>query len=162
MDLSSSTNWSLIYEQTLSGSNLNNFLIPDSFSSGIIGVYISTPASKPTWHTGGYINQLVQTNLIDGSSDWNSFSQRLSLGGNIVIFPVSFASYQLQFSFPVWFKNAFISVWAYTGTTNDLPSSELATVVSDVASIISDVATIAQQVNNLITVVNAIRLLVGG
>ena len=73
-----------------------------------------------------------------------------------------FASYQLQFSFPVWFKNAFISVWAYTGTTNDLPSSELATVVSDVTSIISDVATIAEQVNNLITIVNAIRLLVGG
>lgn len=114
MDLSSPTNWSLIYEKTISSSNLNNFLIPDTFSSSIIGVYISTSASKPTWHTGGYINQLVQTNLID-STNWNSFSQRLSLGGNIVIFPVSFTVYQLQFSFPAWFSNAFISVWAYTG-----------------------------------------------
>ncbi|MEH1785879.1 MAG: hypothetical protein V7L23_09935 [Nostoc sp.] len=162
MDLSSPTNWNLIYEQTLSGSSLNNFLIPESFSSGIIGVYISTSTSKPTWHTGGYINQLVQTNLIDGSSDWNSFSQRLSLGGNIVIFPVPFATYKLQFSFPVWFKNAFVSVWAYTGTTSDLPTSEIATVVSEVAGIISDVATIAEKLNDLIAIVNAIRVIVGG
>ncbi len=117
MDLSFSSDWSLIYEQTLSGSNLSNFLIPDTFSSGIIGVYISTQTSKLTWHTGGYINQLVQTNLINGSNDWNSFSQRLSLGGNIVIFPVAFVSYRLQFSFPYYFPNAFISVWAYTGVT---------------------------------------------
>ncbi|MEH2458641.1 hypothetical protein [Nostoc sp.] len=115
MDLSLLANWSLIFEQTLSSSNLSNFLIPTSFSSQIIAVYISTSSAKATWHTGGWINQLVETNLVNGSTTWNSFSQRLSLSGNIVFFPRDFASYQLQFSFPVWFPNAFISIWAYTG-----------------------------------------------
>lgn len=115
MDLSSPTNWSLIYEQTLSGDNLDNFLIPDIFSSNIVAIYITTSSSKSTWHTGGWINQLVQTNLIGVSTSWNSFSQRLALGGNIVFFPRDFANYQLQLSFPVWFPNAFISIWSYIG-----------------------------------------------
>ncbi|MBN3897104.1 MAG: hypothetical protein HWQ41_18050 [Nostoc sp. NOS(2021)] len=79
-----------------------------------------------------------------------------------MIFPVSFASYQLRFSFPVWFPNAFISIWTYTGAIDESPTGELAKTVSDVASIISDVATIAEQLNNLMTIVNTIRLLVGG
>jgi len=115
IDLSSVTDWSLIFQETLSSSNLPNLLISDSFSSQILGVYISVPSSKPTWYTGAWINQLVKTNLIDSSASWNSFSQRLSLGGNIVIFPTDFASYQLKFSFPVYFQNAFISIWAYIG-----------------------------------------------
>ncbi|MHC5613763.1 MAG: hypothetical protein ACYTXA_22880, partial [Nostoc sp.] len=60
MDLSIPGNWSLIFEQTLSGSNLSNFLIPATFSSGILGIYIITPSAKKTWYTGGYVNQLVQ------------------------------------------------------------------------------------------------------
>ncbi len=162
MDLSVANNWSLIFEQTLSGDNLSNFLIPDTFSSGILGIYIVTPGARKTWYTGGYVNQLVQTNLVDDSTQWTSFSQRLSLGGNVLIFPVSFASYQLRFSFPVWFQSSFISIWAYTGPVDESPDGELVNVVSDVAKIITDVTTIAEQVGNLITIVNAIRLIVGG
>ncbi|MHC5860731.1 hypothetical protein [Nostoc sp.] len=154
MDLSSSADWNLIFEQTLT-SDLENVSIPTSFTSNIIAVYILTSTSKPTWFTGGWVNQLVPTGLIDSSPTWNIYSQRLLLGKNILIFPESLASYNLQFSFPYYFPNAFLSVWEYIGATNDSPSGEL-------VKIVSDVATIAQQVNNLITVVNAIRLLVGG
>ncbi|MHC5818394.1 MAG: hypothetical protein ACYT04_21505, partial [Nostoc sp.] len=89
-----------------------------TFSSGILGIYIITPSAKKTWYTGGYVNQLVQTNLVDNSTQWTSFSQRLSLGGNVLIFPISFASYQLRFSFPVWFESSFISISSYNGQTN--------------------------------------------
>ncbi len=114
LDLSSAANWSLIYDATLSGSNLSKFLIPSSFSNQIIAVHISTQSPKPTWFTGGWINQIVQTNLVNDSTIWNSFSQRLYLGGNIIIFPTNFASYQLQFSFPAWFSSASLSIWSYT------------------------------------------------
>jgi hypothetical protein len=56
----------------------------------------------------------------------------------------------------------FLSVWEYTGTDTQSSTGELVNVVADVAKIITDVATIAEQVGNLITVVNSIRLLVGG
>ena len=162
MDLSNPSDWTLRYQNTISDSNLPNFLVPFSFNAQIIALHIYTSGDKPTWYTAGYVNQLVSTNLVSSTTVWSAFSQRTLLGGSILFLPNNFASYQLQFSFPYWFPDAYLSVWEYTGSVDDSPTGELARVVNDVASIINNVTTIAEQVNNLITIVNAIRVLLGG
>ena len=115
MDLSNPSNWSLNYQQTISGSNLPDFLVPFSFNAQILAVHIYTSGDKPTWHTAGWMNQLVETNLVSSSSVWSAFSQRTLLGGNIVFLPNNFSSYQLQFSFPRWFPDAYLTIWSYLG-----------------------------------------------
>ncbi|OYE04746.1 hypothetical protein [Nostoc sp. 'Peltigera membranacea cyanobiont' 232] len=161
MDLSNASNWSLVYEQTLT-SGLRLFTMPTSLSSNIVAVYILTPNPKPTWFTGAWVNQLIPTGLIDSSNSWNINSERILLGKNVLIFPQSLSTYNLQFSFPAYFPSVFLSVWEYTGTDSQSSTGELATVVSEVATIVNNVATIAEQVANLITIVNAIRALLGG
>jgi|GEM_PF-2227592 len=163
MDLSSSSDWNLTFEQTLSGSDLNGFLVPNNFSSQVLAIYISTSASKPTWYTGGYVNQLVSTGLVSDNLNWNCFYQRLLLGGNIVFFPNNLSSYQLQFNFPIWFPNAFLSIWSYTGqvVNSDSIIGQINSTIQDILTLTNNVAAIAQQIANIITIINAIRAIVG-
>jgi len=115
MDLSSPLNWNLVFEQNLTP-DLRTFTIPTFLSSNIIAVYVLTSGSKPTWFTGGWVNQLVPTALIDNSFSWNIYTQRILLGKNIITFPQSLPVYQLQFTLPSYFLNTFLGVWEYTGT----------------------------------------------
>jgi len=138
MDLSSSDDWSLIYEQTLSGSQLPNFLIPANFTSQILAIYISVPNASSTWHTGGWLNQQPQTaELVDSSTTWNSYSKRLSLGGNIISFPNEFDSYEIEINFPKWFDSVFIAIWQYSGFLN----SEI-TTIDTIATNVSEIFTL--------------------
>jgi hypothetical protein len=161
MNLYSPSDWGLVYEENLTpGPGL--FTMPILLNSNIVAIYITTPTPKPTWFTGAWVNQLIATGLIDSSTTWTINSNRILLGKNVIVFPQSLSIYALQFSFPRYFPNVFLSVWEYTGTDTQSSTGELATVVSDVAKIITNVATIAEQVGNLTTILNGIRLLVGG
>jgi hypothetical protein len=161
MDLSNASNWSLVYEETLTRQP-GLFTMPILLSSNIVAIVVTTPSPKPTWFTGAWVNQLIPTGLIDSSTTWSIGSNRILLERNVLVFPQSLSNYALQFSFPAYFPTVFLSVWEYTGPDTQSGAGELAAVVSQVASIVNDVATIAQQVGNLITVVDAIRILVGG
>jgi len=163
MDLSQSSDWSLSFEQTLTGSNLSNFLVPVQFTSQIIGVYISTSAAKPTWHRAGWISQLVPTNLISTTVNWIAYNDVTLLGGNVIIFPDNFSSYQLQFSFPVYFPNAFLSIYSYSGTvtTPDTLLGQINSTISDILTLTTNVANIAQQIQNIITIITGIAAILG-
>jgi len=161
MDLSNGSNWSLVYEQTLTRQP-GLFTMPILLSSNIVAIVVTTPSPKPTWFTGAWVNQLIATGLIDSSTTWSIGSNRILLERNVLVFPQSLSSYALHFSFPAYFPTVFLSVWEYTGTDSQSSTGELAKVVNDVASIINNVTTVAEQVNNLITIVNAIQELIGG
>jgi hypothetical protein len=165
MDLSQSSDWNLSFEQTLMGSDLNNFLVPINFSAQILAIYISTPQQKPTWYTGGWINQLVtMPELVTSSTVWSAYTRRLLLGGNTLLLPNEFSTYQLQIDFPVYFQTAFISIWSFTGALDNDQSilAQVNNTVSDVVTLTENVGQIAEQVQNIITVINVIRTLVGG
>ena len=111
MDLTSAS-WTLNYQNTIEASTPFDYLVPVDFTSQTLAIHLYSSADKPTWHTAGYLNQLVLTNLISSSAVWSAYSQRLLIGGNIIFFPNDFSSYQLQFSFPRWFPDAYISIWS--------------------------------------------------
>lgn len=161
MDLSNASNWSLVYEETLTRQP-GLFTMPILLSSNIVAIVVTTPSPKPTWFTGAWVNQLIPTGLIDSSTTWSIGSNRILLERNVLVFPQSLSNYALQFSFPAYFPTVFLSVWEYTGTDTQSPTGELATVVSEIATIVNNVATIAEQVGNIVTIVNTILTLVGG
>lgn len=115
MDLSNGANWELFYEENLTRQP-GLFTIPLSLSANVVAIYITTPNPKLTWFTGAWVNQLISTGLIDSYGTWCIYSQRILLGRSVLIFPQSFSSYNLQFSFPAYFSSMFLSVWEYTGS----------------------------------------------
>lgn len=114
MDLSSPNDWIGPYDFYRPSPNAP-ILFPMSFSAAIIAVNVQTTNSKPTWATGGWLSQVVAISL-GAQGSWISFSERMRLGGNIVTFPTSYTSYQMQFSFPSWFSDGMISIWEYKGS----------------------------------------------
>lgn len=163
MDLSQSTDWNLTFEQTLSSSDLPNFLVPSEFSSQVVAVFISTSGSKPTWYRAGYLRQIVPTGLISSTSEFCSFDQLMLLGGNVVFFPNNFNNYQIRIIFPFYFPNAFLSIYSYTGTivTSDGILGQINSAISDILTLTTNVANIAQQIANIITIITNIAALLG-
>lgn len=135
MDLSQSANWSLAFENTLSGSSPISVIVP-ALTSQVLAVYVSTPSQQDTWYTGGWLNQQPQTaQLVDSTTTWNSYSKRLSLGGNIICFPNQFDLYEIEISFPRWFETVFITIWQYVGSQDTSGISTIDTIASSVSKI---------------------------
>jgi hypothetical protein len=165
MNLFDASKWELIDETTLSNSfQLANYQLPILLSRPVVGIYITTPNRKPTWFAGGWARQYVGTGLIDSGVNWKSYSKKLILGKNVIVFPQDFTSYSLQINLPSYFKSAFVSTWQFTGEVDSTESvyGEVAKVISDTAKLSNDVRVIAEQVANLLTIINAIKTIVGG
>jgi len=167
MDLSNSANWQNAYEETLQLSNtpsFPDFVLPNPLSSPVIAIFVTTSAQKATWHTAGFLNQSTGISLAP-AANWTTYSQRILLGGNIVFFPNNFPSYQLSFSFPYWFPNAFVSIWEYMGTdieNNESVLGQISQVTGDIASITTNVNEIIQQVAQLAALLQSLSILIGG
>jgi len=135
MDLSQSANWSLAFENTLSGSSPISVIVP-ALTSQVLAVYVSTRSQQDTWYTGGWLNQQPQTaQLVDSTTTWNSYSKRLSLGGNIICFPNQFDLYEIEINFPRWFETVFITIWQYVGSQDTSGISTIDTIASSVSEI---------------------------
>jgi len=160
IDISNTSNWEQSYEETLTfdvAPNFPNFTLPIQLTSQLIFIQVSTSNQRDTWHLAGWVNQAVNLNLLGTNSNTFAFSQRLLLGGNLILFPQAFSSYSLIFSFPNWFATTFISIWEYTG--NDIVDTESA--LSQISQVTGDLASVAQNISQILQVIQALSALIG-
>lgn len=110
MDLS--TGWTSVGNGSFSSASgfIPAFTVPGVLNAQIVGIKISTDNAKPTWYTGAWVDQKVLTGL-DGSTPWITFSKKIGLGGNIIVFPQVISNYSIDISFPNYFKNVSVAVW---------------------------------------------------
>jgi hypothetical protein len=156
MKLFDASKWELVDEQTLANpSQLANYQCPILLTQQVLAIYIDTPNKKPNWHRAGWCRQLVGTGLIDANYDWRVFAKPLILGRNVIIFPHSQTSYNLQINFVSYLKPVYVSIWQFTGEIEGELSTlgEIGQVIGDVATLTGDVVKIAEQVTNLINLV---------
>jgi hypothetical protein len=160
IDISNTSNWEQTYEETLTfdvAPVFPNFTLPIQLTSQLIFIQVSTVNQKETWHLAGWVNQVVNLNLLGINSNTFAFSQRLLLGGNLILFPQTFSSYSLTFSFPNWFATTVISIWEYTG--DDVVDAESA--LSQISQVTGDLTTIAQNISQILQVIQALSALIG-
>ncbi|OYE02943.1 hypothetical protein [Nostoc sp. 'Peltigera membranacea cyanobiont' 232] len=84
--------------------------VPSLLNAQVVAIKISTENAKPTWYTGAWLDQKVLTGL-DGSTPWITFSKKIGLGGNIIVFPQVISNYSIDISFPTYFKTVSVGVW---------------------------------------------------
>lgn len=112
MDISNPTDWAAPHQYSRPLSNAPFIL--GTFTAQLIAIDISTTNIRDTWYTGGWLSQIININL--GTENlFKAYSQRVKLGGSIIVFPNNYSSYQLEFSFPEWFQDGELILWEFKG-----------------------------------------------
>ena len=146
LQLGSSTNWELIYNENITAAMLPKegggykaipipevdigVLLEDSF---ILAVRISTlvpPDGK--WKFAGHIKQSVSTGISAFNGQDATFNNRKPLfldKINLVVYPRISTNYSISIQLPDWFQVAGIGIWRYTGPDYD---SDLARIESKI------------------------------
>jgi hypothetical protein len=120
IDISDSTFWQEVDYQTLErGSSNFIYQLPIRISSQVIFIYIQVPNRQNTWYTGGWINQFVQSNIINSNVDNLTYYKKINIGANIISFPTSFVNYSFYIVFPNWFTRVAVTVYQFTGLVGD-------------------------------------------
>ena len=131
LDISNSSNWEEIYQQSFSAVIVTPRLhepipeinIPLLIDTAILGVRVTTDIPEGSeWDSAGYIRQNYQLGLIvGGQPDAGSISSRhLALGfPNLIVFQRLATTYSISIKLPAWFKNAQVTIWKYSGIDSD-------------------------------------------
>ncbi|MEH2197806.1 hypothetical protein [Nostoc sp.] len=131
LELGNSANWDLFYSTTIQAVTSSNgesytpiptITVPTLLDSHIIATSVSCSNSKPTWYSGGFLNQRINLGLTVGGLPDSDAVQKRKVYLNrltLIIFPKLVDTYAVTFEVPEWFQDVTFTLFEYTGTETD-------------------------------------------
>lgn len=85
-----------------------------TFTSSVICTLVDNATARETWKSAGWISQRLNVPVGPASTPTIINDRRLWLRRKQVItFPADIIGYQITIRFPIWFKQASVTVWEY-------------------------------------------------
>lgn len=122
LDSSNSADWVQVYTVNLSALPISGIpgqyhrlpahSIPTVFDRHILAIEASLTQAQPTWDLAFYVTMLVS---IPGIGRAETVSIPVTLGLNVIDFPVLSSQFTLKAKLPKWHTEMRIAIWKYTG-----------------------------------------------
>jgi hypothetical protein len=122
LELENLQNWQIRDSQfftTILPAPLPEYISAWNFTSTIIAVLIDNSEARETWNWAGSICQKINLPFGPSSNSYSAYQPLRLRQKQLVIFPRLVPAYEIAIQFPKWFTRASVTIWEYTGPTDD-------------------------------------------